>query len=39
MKYLISLQAKTSVQAHRIHLRVYVKIEVTEQGKVRTQKK
>lgn len=38
MKYLISLQAKVSVQAHRVHLRVYAKIEVTEQGKVRTHK-
>lgn len=38
MKYLISLQAKASVQAHRIHLRVYAKIGGTEQGKVRTHK-
>ena len=38
MKYLILLQAETSVQAHRMHLRVYVKAEVMEQGKVRTQK-
>ena len=38
MKYLVSLQAKASVQAHRIHLTVYAKIEVTEQGKVRAHK-
>jgi len=38
MKYLMLLQAVSSTQAQRIHLRIYVKIEIMEQGKVRTHK-
>lgn len=39
MKYLILLQAVSSTQAQRMHLRIYAKIEIMEQGKVRTHNK
>ena len=34
MKYLLMLQALVNIQAYRKHLRIYVKIEKLEQGKL-----
>lgn len=36
MKDLAMLKASASMQAHRMHLRIYAKIEISERGKVRT---
>jgi len=36
VKYHIVLQALSSLQAYRIHLRIYVKINLSERCKVRT---
>ena len=36
MKDLAMLNASASMQAYRIHLRIYAKIEISERGKVRT---